>query len=147
MDLFLSLYDFITFFYKLAWRISMFSWYICTFLCRLSLGIGFKGWRNTDPQSMDPLADLVHGPPKKTIRKMTIRNSTYRLFCFVFCYCCLLHWGNKRRTCVLRKRPVFYMSPRDGHVIFVCGCIILTAVSSLYGWRQERTFILSWLRI
>ena len=36
MNLFLSVYDFITFFYKLAWRISMFSWYICTFLCRLS---------------------------------------------------------------------------------------------------------------
>ena len=32
------------------------------------------------------------------------------------------------------KQPVFHLSPRDGHVIFVSGCLILTAVnSSSYG--------------
>ena len=32
------------------------------------------------------------------------------------------------------KQPVFHLSPRDGHVIFVRGCLILTAVnSSSYG--------------
>ena len=44
----------------------MFSWYICTFSYVAKfpdLGIGIKGWRkNTDPQSMGLLADLVHGP-------------------------------------------------------------------------------------
>ena len=34
------------------------------------------------------------------------------------------------------KRPVFHPSPRDGHVMFVSGRLILTALnSSLYGWR------------
>ena len=28
------------------------------------------------------------------------------------------------------KQPVFHLSPRDGHVIFVSGCLILTAVNS-----------------
>ena len=33
------------------------------------------------------------------------------------------------------KRPVFHLSPRDGYVLFVSGCLILTAVnSSSYGW-------------
>ena len=33
------------------------------------------------------------------------------------------------------KRPVFHLSPGDGHVIFVSECLILTAVnSSSYGW-------------
>ena len=42
----------------------------------------------------------------------------------------------------------FHLSPRDGHVIFVRRCPILTAVNSFwYGKRQERTFILSWWRI
>ena len=27
------------------------------------------------------------------------------------------------------KRLVFYLSPRDGHVIIVSGCLILTAVN------------------
>ena len=52
----------------------MSSWYICTFLCRLSLGIGFKGWRNTDPQSIDPLADLVHGPLPPPQKKNNNKN-------------------------------------------------------------------------
>ena len=37
---------------------------------------------------------------------MTIRDLTYRLFCFDFCYCCLLRCGDERRTCVLQKRPI-----------------------------------------
>ena len=28
------------------------------------------------------------------------------------------------------KQPVFHLSPRDGYVIFVSGCLILTAVNS-----------------
>ena len=33
------------------------------------------------------------------------------------------------------KRPVFHLSPRDGYVLFVSGCLILTAAnSSSYGW-------------
>ena len=64
-----------------------------------------KGWpQNTDPRSMEPPYGLVHGPlygpvhgptpppqghplrtpHKKTIRKMTIRDLTHCLFCFVF---------------------------------------------------------------
>ena len=59
----------------------------------------------------DPPTDLVHRPlygpvhrpslyvpPIKSIIKMTIRDLTYRLFCFVFCYCCLLRCGDERRT-------------------------------------------------
>ena len=39
----------------------------------------------------------------------------------------------RRLTC-RGKKPVFHLSPRDGHVIFVSGCLILTAVnSSSYG--------------
>ena len=46
------------------------------------------------------------------------------------------------------KTTGFHVSPRDGHVIFVSGCPILTAVNSFwYGWGQERTFTLSWRRI
>ena len=29
------------------------------------------------------------------------------------------------------KRLVFYLSPRDGHVIIVSGCLILTAVNEI----------------
>ena len=67
------------------------------------------GWPEiTDPRSMPPPPGpgprtTVRTPHKKT--KITIRDLTYRLFCFVFCYCCLLHCGDERRTCVPRKRP------------------------------------------
>ena len=88
--------------------------------------------------STDHCTDRSTDPPIKTIIKMTIRNFTYRLFCFVFCYCCFLHCGDERRTSVLRKRPVFHVSPRDGHVIFVSGCPILTAVNSFLIWIASR---------
>ena len=35
---------------------------------------------------------------------------------------------------------VFHLSPRDGHVIIVSGCLILTAVnSSSHGWLTKLT--------
>ena len=40
------------------------------------------------------------------------------------------------------KRLVFHLSPRDGHVITVSGCLILTAAnSSSYGWLTKCQFL------
>ena len=73
----------------------MFSWYIYFFLCRLSSqiwGLVLRGdaktltpspWTSLPTWSTDHCTDRSTDPPKKTIIKMTIRNSTYRLFCFL----------------------------------------------------------------
>ena len=43
---------------------------------------------------------------------------------------------------VREKRLAFHLSPRDGHVITVSGCLILTAAnSSSYGWLTKCQFL------
>ena len=62
--------------------------------------------RPTDPPPPPPTEPPLRTPHKKKTIKMTIRDLTYRLFCFAFCCCCLLHCSDERRTCVLQKRPI-----------------------------------------
>ena len=68
---------------------------------------------------------------------MTIRDLIYRLFCFVFCYCCLLHCGDERRTCVLRKRPITKLT-----CVFAAGLLLpppfCSAHSSSYSVTRPR---------
>ena len=56
-------------------------------------------WTSQRTWSTPPPPPPLRIPHKKTIIKMTIRDLAYRLFCFVFCYCCLLHCGDEMRTC------------------------------------------------
>ena len=158
MNLFLSLYDFITFFYILAWRISMSSWYICTFLCCLSSqiwGLVLRGdaktltsspWTPLRTWSTDHCTDRSTDPPKKTIIKMTIRNSTYRLFCFLLMLPpSLWRWREDPRT---SKETGFSCEPARWSCDICQWMPDFDSCQFILIWRpQERIFILSWLRM